>query len=244
VDDDVAATGTEPTGVRFPGLPPRVRFPGLPPGVRLPGVRLPGLPAGVRVPARVRDLPLAVRQFGLPAAAVILLFILGGGVSAAVVTGDPMAPVYGVSKVVSKLPGVNTQGEKQAAVVEDNIRQADSAVEHNNLPQAQRHLSEARGGLPRVPRDRKGELTREIDKVDQAAKAKAATPTPGQSAKPTPKPSPSPTTAPTTAPPSATKTPQPTTEPPTSSSTSSTTTTTTTTAPAASEKPAISSSKS
>jgi hypothetical protein len=122
----------------------------------VPPARRPGVtPLPERTGARRWDRALA--NASLPAAAVLLLAAVGGGVSAAV-TGDPMTPVNGISRVVEQLPGVKDSGH-DVARVRGEITAADRAVRKRDASAASLHLEAARrglGGLPEADQDHLG----------------------------------------------------------------------------------------
>ncbi len=151
-----------------------------------------------------------VQQIAMPAASVIALLALGGGVSA-VVTGDPMAPVNGVSRVAAVLPGIDTPEEKKIRSARHDIRVAASAARYNDAPRANKYLRSAQTHLTDVPQKHKQDLVQQIEQVQANLASAAASPpspissTPAVSptqtvAEPTPTQSPIETTVPPTAP--------------------------------------------
>jgi hypothetical protein len=116
----------------------------------------------------------ALRHVSLPAAAVLLLLAICGGVSAAV-TGDPMAPVNGITRVMEQLPGVGNSKDK----VQGEIKAARQAVDNQDTPAATVHLDNARAGLVDVPDAEKSNLNKEIDDLqDLVLPTATAEPTP------------------------------------------------------------------
>jgi hypothetical protein len=151
----------------------------------------------------------------LPAASVVLLLAIGGGVSAAV-TGNPMAPVEGITRVMTQLPGVNDSLEK----VKTEIYAARQAVYDNNVNDANMHLKNARDHLSEVPDADKPELNEEIEEVATLVVPTTASPTPpgepgtGVPVGTDPAPGTGATTAPVTPEPSATAEPSASVSPP------------------------------
>ncbi len=109
----------------------------------------------------------ALHNAALPAAAVIALFVLGSGVSAAV-TGDPMTPVNGVSRVMAQLPGGGDDSQHRVSQVRGEISAADKAVRRHDQPSASRHLANARKALAGVPAASKAGLQLAIANVESA----------------------------------------------------------------------------
>jgi hypothetical protein len=105
----------------------------------------------------------ALSSVSLPAASVLLLLAVSGGVSAAV-TGNPMTPVNGVSRVMAQLPGVDNP-QRNLTQVKGEITAASNAVRENDAFSASRHLAAARRGLPDVPEDQKQQLSVMIENV-------------------------------------------------------------------------------
>jgi hypothetical protein len=112
--------------------------------------------AQLPAPRRLGNWARALQQVSLPAAAVLVLLVLGGGVSA-VVTGDPMAPVNGVTRVVSQFPGVE-KPKTSVRQVERELLAAGKAVNVNDRVGATRHLAAAAAGIADLPAS--GERTR------------------------------------------------------------------------------------
>jgi hypothetical protein len=106
----------------------------------------------------------ALSHVSLPAASVLLLLAVSGGVSAAV-TGDPMAPVNGVSRVMAQIPGLDNP-QRNLTQVKGEIRAASNAVQKNDASAASLHLAAARRGLPDVPDDQKHQLSVMIANVE------------------------------------------------------------------------------
>jgi hypothetical protein len=100
----------------------------------------------------------------LPAASVLFLLVLGSGVSAAV-TGNPMTPVNGVSRVMAQLPGVD-DSQSNLDRVQSEIAAATVAAAQHNGPAASRHLAEAKRGLDDVPDGTKPALLIQIAQVE------------------------------------------------------------------------------
>jgi hypothetical protein len=138
-----------------------------------------GLPAPVDLASR--RWKVALTQASLPAASVVLLLALGGGVSA-MVTGNPMAPMEGVSRVMSQLPGVdNSPSKSHLAQVEAEIQQADIAAARNDPAGAHQHLLAAQRGLAGLPADQRGRLTLMIASVATKITAPGVPGMPGKS---------------------------------------------------------------
>jgi hypothetical protein len=142
-----------------------------------------------------------MRRVSLPAAAAITLFTLGGGVTAAV-TGDPMAPLSGVSRVVDSIAGSN--GETYSSL-KQNLDQARSALASGDVDQAKSLVETARSGLDDVPEDDATRLQQQIEQVQQQIAQAPNTPAPAPVASatqppavthPTPSPQPSTTNEP------------------------------------------------
>lgn len=142
----------------------------------------------------------ALSQLSLPAvaaAALLFMVLLGGGVSA-VVTGDPMAPVNGVTRAVAQLPGVgNPQGDLDRVRAE--ITAASQALSRHDTPLASQHLQAARRGLQNVPTAQKSQLQSMIATVQTQLSGQ---PTGSGSVTPTPPAGIASTTTPATAQPS------------------------------------------
>ncbi len=191
--------------------------------------RVTGEPGEVASLARVRNLRLGRRpvtktgwqavlqQAALPAASVVALLAVGGGVSA-VVTGDPMSPVYGVSRVASALPGIDNPEEKKIKSARRDIRIAQSAALNRDSRTANRYLSSAKNHLTDVPPSHKQELVKQMAQVQsnlnsvtgtEPATTAPAGPTPDVTAS-APVDEPTPTVEPPeTTPPSVTQDPTP-----------------------------------
>lgn len=108
-----------------------------------------------------------IQQASLPAASVLILLVLGGGVSA-VVTGDPMAPVNGMTRVVSSLPGVDKpakQAKPSVDQVERELTAAAQAMRSNDTQSAAHHLAAARQAMAELPGDQQARLTAVADRV-------------------------------------------------------------------------------
>jgi hypothetical protein len=142
-----------------------------------PSLLIPLIPAQGR---RLRRFERVVSHLSLPAAAaaVILLVALGGGVTAAV-TGNPMAPVDGVSQVVAKLPGVDNSSERRLKHAKGELSAASQALENNDTHAARNHLGAAQRDLPDVPEADKPALGNLITDVETALNTHVpTTPTP------------------------------------------------------------------
>lgn len=122
--------------------------------------------APILIPAQAgaRRWERALSQVSFPAASVLLLLAVSGGVSAAV-TGDPMTPVNGVSRVMAQLPGLGNP-QRSLTQVKGEITAASNAVRKNDAPSANRHLDAARRGLSDVPDDQKPQLRLMIANVE------------------------------------------------------------------------------
>lgn len=105
-----------------------------------------------------------IQQASLPAAGVLILLVLGGGVSA-VVTGDPMAPVDGVTRVVSALPGVDQPAKPSVNQVERELSAAAQAMRSNDTQSAAHHLAAARKAMSKLPDDQQARLIAVADRV-------------------------------------------------------------------------------
>jgi hypothetical protein len=130
----------------------------------VPGSRLPApavIPIRIPEPVGPRRWDRVMSHVSLPAAAVLLLVAIGGGVSAAV-TGDPMTPVNGISRVVAQLPGVEPDSLEK---VKTEILAAERAVLNSDVSLAQMHLRKARAGLSDVPDSQKVALNQLIAEV-------------------------------------------------------------------------------
>ena len=149
------------------------------PSQLLPPSRLP-IPAAIplRAPAEVirpRRWDRVLGHATLPAASILLLIAVGGGVSAAV-TGNPMAPVDGISRVMDQLPGVQDNNLDE---VKAEINAARQAVFRRDTYAAAMHLRKARDGLSDVPDADKSELNEMIDAVAVMVSPPATVPTVG-----------------------------------------------------------------
>jgi hypothetical protein len=119
----------------------------------------------------------ALSQISLPAAAVVLLLVLGGGLSA-VVTGNPMTAVNGVTRVVAQLPGVDSS-KHNLDQAEDELRAAQIAIGRHDKNGATWHLARARQALSDVPEDQKQGLSLLIANVaSQVAEGDSGLPGP------------------------------------------------------------------
>jgi hypothetical protein len=148
----------------------------------------------------------AMRRVSLPAAAAITLFTLGGGVTAAV-TGDPMAPLSGVSRVVDSLAGSNS-GTTYSSL-QENLDRARSALASGDVDQAKSLVESTRSGLDDVPQDEATLLREQIEDVQQQiARTPPNTPAPAPVTSATKPPASQPT--PSAPQPSVTKDPSPT----------------------------------
>jgi len=186
------------------------------------------IPMPARVAARgsgprsIRD--RALGHALLPAASVLLLLAIGGGVSAAV-TGDPMTPVNGITRVMAQLPGVSSSVDR----VKTEIYAARRAVNQSDERTARMHLLKAKAELNNVPDSQQPHLNDLIAEV-QAGLVPTPVPTtpgvtgivpttgsevvPGVAATTTvPASEPSATSEPTVPPTTAVETTQPTSEP-------------------------------
>jgi hypothetical protein len=122
------------------------------------------LPTSVKAQQRWGRGLSVIQHASLPAASVLILLVLGGGVSA-VVTGDPMAPVNGVTRVVSALPGVDRPAKPSVNQVERELSAAAQAMRSNDKEAAAHHLAAARQGLAELPSDQQARLTAVADQV-------------------------------------------------------------------------------
>jgi hypothetical protein len=180
--------------------------------LRKPRPRVPGRPA----PAGEEPWVRAMRRVSLPAAAAITLFTLGGGVTAAL-TGDPMAPLTGVSRVVDSIAGSGS-GPTYSSL-QENLDRARSALASGDVDEARSLIESARSGLDHVPAAQATLLQQQIEDVQkQIAEEEApAAPVPAPSASATAPPVVTNPT-PTAPPPSATHEPSPTQSDPTPTS--------------------------
>jgi hypothetical protein len=167
----------------------------------------------------------ALAQASLPAAGVLLLLALGGGLSA-VVTGNPLTAVDGVSRAMSQLPGGD--GAKSGLdEVNEEIRAARIAMIKNDPDAAKLHLDRARRALSSVPPSQRSQLSQVIDGVASEVGGDLPVPVatdPGIGVNPssvpdpvltTAVPDPSDTSTPTLTPTTPPGSPEPTTPPPT-----------------------------
>jgi hypothetical protein len=175
-----------------------------------------------------------VDQAALPAASVVLLLALGSGVSVAV-TGNPMAPVSGVSKVVSELPGV-AESKPTYASVTDKIVAAGRAAENHQPARAAALLAEAKESVGDLPAAQQAQLNLQIAQVQSALTDpdRLVLPDPTPTADPVLVADPPPTTT-ETEPPQTTV--EPTQEPSTSTSEATEEPSETSTAPATTDEP-------
>lgn len=142
-DDDQKATGSGESLVPVTRLPPAV----------VP-IRVP-----VLQPAGPQRWERALSHISLPAASVLLLIAVGGGVSAAV-TGNPMTPVNGITRVMAQLPGVSDGSLDQ---IRSEISAARSAADKKNAPLAYAHLDKAQAILDDLPDSDKPNLNQQIE---------------------------------------------------------------------------------
>jgi hypothetical protein len=120
----------------------------------------------------------AIRNVSVPAAAAVALIALGSGVSA-VVTGNPMAPVNGVSRVMSQLPGTSDNApQSKLAKAQAEINAANLAAGHNDSVGAKNHLAAAQSVLADVPAAQKAGLTTAIAQIQTAIATGTPPPTP------------------------------------------------------------------
>jgi hypothetical protein len=124
---------------------------------------------------RPRRWDRVLSQVSVPAAAVLLLIAVGGGVSAAV-TGNPMAPVDGITRVMAQIPGID---DNSLDKVKSEINAARQAVFQRNASAAAMHLRNARAGLSDVPDADKGELNEMIEAVEVMVSPTAPAPVTG-----------------------------------------------------------------
>ena len=119
------------------------------------------IPSPEPVGAGRRRWERVLSQAALPAASVLVLLAVGGGVSAAV-TGDPMTPVNGITRVMTQLPGVNNGSLDK---IKREISAAKDAARTSNTPLAYAHLNNARAILDDVPDTDKTTLNQQIEDV-------------------------------------------------------------------------------
>ena len=137
--------------------------------VEIPAIRTltgSGSTAPIPIPLQAggRRWERALGHVSLPAASVLLLLAVSGGVSAAV-TGNPMTPVNGISRVMAQFPGVDNP-QRNLTHVRGEITAASNAVRKNDASSASQHLAAARRGLPDVPEDQKQQLSLMIANVE------------------------------------------------------------------------------
>jgi len=152
-DDDITVVAGEEPLVPISRLPPPAAIP-----IRIPE------------PVGSRRWDRALSHVSLPAASVLLLLAVGSGVSAAV-TGNPMAPVDGITRVMAQLPGVDNTVDK----VKTEISAAQRAADKSDAGDARMHLNRALAGLDDVPDSDKPHLSSLINQV--AGQIPTATPT-------------------------------------------------------------------
>lgn len=168
------------------------------------GDRGPAVVRALRLPGRQRDgerreepsWERTIRRATLPAAAAIAIFTVGGGVTAAL-TGDPMAPLTGVSRVVDSISGDGDSGERTTyAALQQNLEQAEGALASGDVEQAKALVQSARDRLDDVPPAEQAKLQAQIQDVQEmiAAKTPTTAPAPSASATQAPVTKPSPTT--------------------------------------------------
>jgi hypothetical protein len=117
---------------------------------------------------RAAGLQGLAQQMALPAASFIAIALLSGGVSA-VVAGDPMAPINGVQRITSQLPGFGGSAKDKVTAVESDIDRAEASL--TNLPRAKEYLKSAEAKMSDVPDDRKPELAARIADVKSSLTA-------------------------------------------------------------------------
>ena len=152
----------------------------------------------------------AIRRATLPAAAAIAIFTIGGGVTAAL-TGDPMAPLTGVSRVVDSIAGDSADERTTYASVQQNLEKAQGALASGDVAQAQALVQSARDRLDDVPPAEQAKLQQQILDVQKAIAEKTPTTAPLPSASATKAPSSNP--SPTSPEPSKSTDPEPTDDP-------------------------------
>jgi hypothetical protein len=154
----------------------------------------------------------AIRRATLPAAAAIAIFTIGGGVTAAL-TGDPMAPLTGVSRVVDSINGDSGEQRTTYAALQQNLEKAQGALASGDVEAAQALVQSARERLADVPPAEQAKLRRQILDVQKAiAATKAPTSAPAPSSPATRAPSSNPS-SPASPEPSNTSAPEPTDDP-------------------------------
>ena len=129
---------------------------------RLPKPAVVPIRVPVEEPVGARRWDRALSHVSLPAASVLLLIAVGGGVSAAV-TGNPMTPVNGITRVMAQLPGVS---DGSLDKVKTEISAARDAASKRNAPLAYAHLDKAKAILVDVPDSDKPNLTEQIAAVE------------------------------------------------------------------------------
>jgi len=152
----------------------------------------------------------AIRRATLPAAAAIAVFTIGGGVTAAL-TGDPMAPLTGVSRVVDSINGDSGEQRTTYAALQQNLEKAQGALASGDVEAAKAFVQSARERLDDVPPAEQAKLRRQIQDVQKAIAAKTPTTAPVPSAPATRAPSSDP--SPTSPEPSNSSAPEPTDDP-------------------------------
>jgi hypothetical protein len=166
--------------------------------------RGPAVVRALRLPGRQRDgerreepsWERTIRRATLPAAAAIAIFTVSGAVTAAL-TGDPMAPLTGVSRVVDSISGDGDSGERTTyAALQQNLEQAEGALASGDVEQAKALVQSARDRLDDVPPAEQAKLQAQIQDVQEmiAAKTPTTAPAPSASATNAPVAKPSPTT--------------------------------------------------
>jgi hypothetical protein len=147
----------------------------------------------------------ALRRVSLPAAAAVTLFTLGGGITAAL-TGDPMAPLDGVSRVVDSIAGTDNSRTTYSSL-EQNLEQARTALANGDLERAQSLLAKTQSGLDEIPEADKQQLQQQLEAVQNQIASAPNAPSPAPSVAtglPTAAPSPEVSSTPT-----ATSNPEP-----------------------------------
>jgi hypothetical protein len=152
----------------------------------------------------------AIRRATLPAAAAIAVFTIGGGVTAAL-TGDPMAPLTGVSRVVDSINGDSGEQRTTYAALQQNLEKAQGALASGDVEAAKAFVQSARERLDDVPPAEQARLRRQIQDVQRAIADKTPTTAPVPSAPATRAPSSNP--SPTSPEPSNSSAPEPTDDP-------------------------------
>ncbi|MFI7588175.1 hypothetical protein ACIB24_13990 [Spongisporangium articulatum] len=149
----------------------------------------------------------------LPAASVVALLVLGlsSGVSG-VVTGDPMAPVSGVGRVLSALPGVSSD-RSDVQAFQDKLSQAKDLAAKQQQDEAKTVLDQAEQKIDELPAAKQSDAAVALQQARQELGVQnptaSATPAPSVGPSVTTDASPTPTpTAPSDSP-SASVTPTP-----------------------------------